>query len=134
MKSVALVRFGIVLGLELIFFAALNFFDDWTLESMPIKFVASAFLAGAAYLAAVSNFPPKDGFAVANKIDISLQKQAILFWSVTIVLRFIALPLVPGDDLYRAQWEGKVQRAGFNPYLIAANDSKLDDLRRDFPE
>src|SRR6266536_4964964 len=115
MKSAQLVRFAIPLGLELLFFAALNFFDDWTLESMPIKFVASAFLAGAAYLAAVSNFPPKsasrtdssggeDGFAVANKIDISPQKQAILFWSVAIVLRLIALPLVPGDDLYRAQW------------------------------
>src|SRR5205823_2653026 len=67
-------------------------------------------------------------------IDISPRKQAILFWSIAIVLRLIALPLVPGDDLYRAQWEGKIQRAGFNPYLIAANDSKLDDLRRDFPE
>src|SRR2546430_14533695 len=134
MKSVPLVRFGIALGLELIFFSALNFFDDWTLESMPIKFVTVAFLSGAAYLAAVSNFPPKDGFAVANKIDISAKKQAILFWSVAIVLRLIALPLAPGDELYRAQWEGKIQRAGFNPYLIAANDSKLDDLRRDFPD
>src|SRR5437588_5905766 len=134
MNRAGIIRFGVAVFLEVVFFAALNFFDDWTLESMPIKFVASAFLAGAAYLAAVSNFPPKDGFAVANKIDISPQKQAILFWSVAIVLRLIALPLVPGDDLYRVQWEGKIQRAGFNPYLIAANDSKLDDLRRDFPE
>src|SRR2546423_1659446 len=118
MKSVPLVRFGIALGLELIFFAALNLFDDWTLESMPIKFVASAFLSGAAYLAAVSNFPPKDGFAMANKIDISLRKQAILFWGVAIILRLIALPLAPSDDLFRYQWEGKIQSVGFNPYLI----------------
>jgi hypothetical protein len=134
MKSAQLVRFAIPLGLELIFFAALNFFDDWTLESMPIKFVASAFLSGAAYLAAVSNFPLKDGFAAANKIDTSLSKQAILFWGVAIILRLIALPLVPSDELFRYQWEGKIQQAGFNPYLIAPADSKLDDLRRDFPQ
>src|SRR5256885_11108570 len=51
-----LLRPGIALALELIFSAALNFFDDWTLESMPTKFVTAAFLSGAAYLAAVSNF------------------------------------------------------------------------------
>jgi len=87
MKSAQLVRFAIPLGLELLFFAALNFFDDWTLESMPIKFVASAFLSGAAYLAAVSSFPPKNGSAAANKIDISLSKQAVLFGGVAIILR-----------------------------------------------
>ena len=81
MKSAHLIRFGIALALELVFFAALNLFDDWTLESMPMKFVAAAFLSGAAYLAAVSNF----------KIDISLPKQAILFWAVAIILRLIAL-------------------------------------------
>jgi alpha-1,6-mannosyltransferase len=124
MKSVPLVRFGVALGLELIFFAALNFFDDWTLESMPIKFVASAFLSGAAYLAAVSNF----------EIDISPRKQAILFWAFAIILRLVALPLVPSDELFRYQWEGKIQHAGFNPYLIAPADSKLDDLRHDFPQ
>ena len=90
MRHARWLRLAIALGLELILFAALNFFDDWTLESMPIKFVTVAFLSGAAYLAAVSNFPPKDGFAVANKIDISAKKQAILFWSVAIVLLLFA--------------------------------------------
>src|SRR5437660_3286282 len=124
MKNAHVIRFGIALALELVFFAALNLFDDWTLESMPMKFVAAAFLSGAAYLAAVSNF----------KIDISLPKQAILFWAVAIILRLIALPLVPGDDLFRNQWEGNIQRAGFNPYLVAPADPKLDDLRHDFPQ
>jgi alpha-1,6-mannosyltransferase len=124
MKSAQFVRLAIALGLELIFFTALNLFDDWTLESMPIKFVASAFLSGGAYLAAVSNF----------KIDISLSKQAALFWGVAIILRLIALPLVPSDELFRYQWEGKIQQAGFNPYVVAPADSKLDDLRRNFPQ
>ncbi|HWY50032.1 MAG TPA: hypothetical protein VNW72_00970 [Chthoniobacterales bacterium] len=124
MKNGQMIRFALALVLELIFFAALNLFDDWTLESMPAKFVAAAFLSGVAYLAAVSNF----------KVDISLQKQAILFWGVAIILRLIALPLAPGDDLFRYQWEGKIQRAGFNPYLIAPADPQLDQLRHDFPQ
>src|SRR6266704_6843078 len=124
MKVVRLVIFSVALALELLFFWALNFFDDWTLETMPVKFVASAFLSGVAYLAAVSNFT----------IDISLSKQAVLFWGVAIILRVVALPLVPSDELFRYQWEGKIQRAGFNPYLIAPADSKLDDLRHDFPQ
>ena len=124
MKNGVLLRLSFALAAELFFFAALNFFDDWTLQSMPVKFVESAFLSGIAYLVAVSNF----------KIDIGTRKQAILFWSVAIGLRFIALPLAPGDDLWRYQWEGKIQRAGFNPYLVAPDDSKLDELRKAFPD
>jgi len=112
MKHGVLLRLVFALAAELFFFAALNFFDDWTLQSMPVKFVESAFLSGIAYLVAVSNF----------KIDIGTRKVAILFWSVTIALRLIALPLAPGDDLWRYQWEGKIQRAGFNPYLVAPDD------------
>ena len=124
MKVVRVVIFSVALGAEILFVAALNFFDDWTLERMPVLFVAAAFLSGVAYLAAVSNFT----------IDISLSKQAVLFWGVAIILRVVALPLVPSDELFRYQWEGKIQRAGFNPYLIAPADSKLDDLRHDFPQ
>lgn len=134
MKHSILLRLAFALAAELFFFAALNFFDDWSLQSMPVKFVAIAFAAGVAYLVAVSNFPPKDGLAAANKIDIGTRKQAILFWTVAIALRFIAVPLAPGDDLWRYQWEGKIQRAGFNPYLVAPDDSKLDELRNDFPQ
>jgi alpha-1,6-mannosyltransferase len=132
-KHGVLFRLTFALAAELFFFAALNFFDDWTLQSMPVKFVESVFLSGIAYLVAVSNFPPKDGLAAANKIDIGTRKQAILFWSLAIALRFIALPLAPGDDLWRYQWEGKIQRAGFNPYLVAPDDSQLDELRKNFP-
>src|SRR5438874_6301339 len=123
MNVVRLVIFFVALAAEVLFIAALNFFDDWTLERMPVFFVAAAFLGGIAYLAAVSNF----------KIGVPLLKQAILFWTFAIILRLVALPLVPSDDLFRNQWEGVVQHAGFNPYLVAPSDSQLDQLRRDFP-
>src|SRR6266404_3781028 len=105
-----------ILAAEIISFAVLNLYDDWTLQGMPLRFVAVAILSGAAYLAAASYF----------RTDISRRNQALLFWAVAIILRLIALPLVPGDDLFRNQWEGKIQRAGFNPYLVAPSDSQLD--------
>jgi alpha-1,6-mannosyltransferase len=117
-------RLCFALVAELFFFGALNFFDDWTLASMPIKFVEAAFLSGIAYLLAAASF----------KIDIGPRKQAIIFWSAAVALRLIALPLEPSDDLWRYQWEGKIQRAGFNPYLVAPDDPKLDELRQNFPD
>lgn len=122
MNRAQMIRFGAAVALNIIFFAALNFFDDWTLQGMPIKFVGAAFLSGAAYLAAVSNFRTAPS------------KQAIVFWGIAIILRLVALPLVPADDLIRNQWEGKIQCAGFNPYSVAPSDARLDDLRHDFPE
>jgi hypothetical protein len=124
MNGALFLRFAILVGAQVFFLGSLNLFDDWTLQQMPVRFVGAAFASGIAYLAAVSHFPPK----------IDIRKQAIIFWGVVFVLRVVALPLVPSDDLIRHQWEGKVQRAGFNPYLIAPSDSQLDDLRHDFPE
>ena len=124
MNGGLVVRFAILIVAEIVFVGTLNLFDDWTLQQMPVRFVGAAFASGIAYLAAVSHFPPK----------IDLRKQAIIFWAVAILLRIAVLPLVPSDALIRHQWDGKVQRAGFNPYLVAPSDAQLDDLRHDFPE
>jgi len=124
MRGGSLLRLVVAIVAEAIFFAALNFFDDWTLESMPVKFVVAAFLSGIAYLVAVSGF----------KSEIGLRKQASIFWSVALALRLIALPLAPSDDLWRYQWEGKIQRAGFNPYLVAPDDPQLEQARQQFPD
>jgi hypothetical protein len=124
MNGGLVVRFAILVVAEIVFVGTLNLFDDWTLQQMPVRFVGAAFASGIAYLAAVSHFPPK----------LDIRKQATIFWAVAIVLRIAVLPLVPGDDLIRHQWEGKIQRAGFNPYTIAPSDPQLDDLRHDFPE
>ena len=118
------VRFAVLVVAEVFFLVTLNFFDDWTLEQMPRLFVGAAFASGITFLAAVSHFSPK----------IDIRRQAMIFWGVAIVLRLIALPLAPSDDLIRYQWDGKAQLAGFNPYLIAPSDPQLDDLRHDFPE
>jgi hypothetical protein len=124
MNGALVLRFSILLAAEVLFFGSLNLFDDWTLQLMPVRFVGAVFASGVAFLAAISHFPPR----------IDIRRQATVFWGAAILLRIIALPLVPADDLIRYQWEGKIQRAGFNPYQIAVADQQLDDLRHGFPE
>ena len=128
MRRPQLLRFSIALTAEILCCASLNLFDDWTLEEMPVKFVAAAMLCGISFLFAASEFP-----GVARAI-LPLRTQALVFWGVAIALRLIALPLVPGDDLWRYQWEGRIQRAGFNPYVHAPDDPKLEAVRAEFPE
>lgn len=119
-----LIKFSIVLSAELLLCAALNLFDDWTLEAMPVRFVTAAMLCGVAYLAACSQFS-----VVGN-----IRKQALTLWLVAIALRVAVLPLEPGDDFWRYQWEGKIQSAGFNPYVTAPDDPQLEAARADFPQ
>jgi alpha-1,6-mannosyltransferase len=124
MRGQQLLRFAIALAAEVLCCAALNLFDDWTLEEMPVKFVAAAMLCGIASLFATKEFP----------VLTSRRTQAIVLWTVAIALRLVALPLTPGDDLWRYQWEGKIQGAGFNPYVHAPDDPQLEPVRAEFPE
>ncbi len=50
---------------------------------------------------------------------------------VTALLRLLLLPLPPtlSDDTLRYAWDGKVVRAGFNPYLLAPEAPELEPLR-----
>jgi hypothetical protein len=124
MALVRQARFWLALLAEILLLAALHRFDDWRYETMPIKFVETALFCGIAFFAAASTFVrlPAGRWA------------AITFWSGAIFLRLVALPLEPGDDIWRYQWEGKVQNAGFNPYLLAPNDELLAPVRAQYPD
>ena len=119
-----LARFAVALAAEIAFLVLLHRFDDWRYAEMPIKFVETAVLCGIAFFAAASSFG-----AIAPG-----RWTTLVFWSVAILLRLIALPLEPSDDVWRYQWEGKVQNAGFNPYVLAPNDDRLAGVRADFPD
>ena len=106
-------RFWIALGAELLLFGSLNFFDDWTLEWMPVRFVGCAILCGLAYLIAVTEF------------EAIKQNAGWIFWVVTIALRLLALPLTPANEVWRFQADGVIQRTGLNPYQVAPNNSEL---------
>ncbi len=99
-------------------------YDDWRYASMPVKFVETAILGGIAFFAAASSFSQ---LKPARSVT-------ILFWSFAVILRLVALPLEPGDDIWRYQWEGKVQNAGRNPYVLAPNDDRLADVRATYPD
>lgn len=115
-------RLWLALLAEILLLAALHRFDDWHYANMPIKFVEAAVLCGIAFFAAASFFA-----------HVSLGRLAgVTFWVVAFLLRIVALPIEPSDDLWRYQWEGKVQNAGFNPYVLAPNDEKLAPLRAQF--
>jgi hypothetical protein len=105
-------RFWIALVAQLVLFASLNLFDDWTLEWMPVYFVACAILCGLAYLFAATEFA-------------ALNNAAWIFWVVTIGLRLLALPQAPSNEVWRFQADGVIQRAGFNPYQVAPNDPRV---------
>ncbi len=118
-----LIRFFFFLAASLLLFASLNYFDDWTLEENPAKFVTVAVLSGIAFLAAASSFP----------VHFNLRAQAAIFWGMVVAFRLVALPLEVGDDFWRYQWEGKIQEAGFNPYVTAPDDPELETVRAEFP-
>jgi len=106
-------RFWIALGAELLLFGSLNFFDDWTLEWMPVRFVGCAILCGLAYLIAGTEF------------EAIKQNAGWIFWGATVALRLLALPLTPANEVWRFQADGVIQRAGLNPYQVAPNSSEL---------
>src|SRR5204863_237125 len=84
-------RFWIALGAELLLFGSLNFFDDWTLEWMPVRFVSCAILCGLAYLIAGTEF------------EAIKQNPGWIFWGATVALRLLALPLTPANEVWRFQ-------------------------------
>lgn len=49
--------------------------------------------------------------------------------AVCVLVRLVPLAAMPSDDLYRCLWEGRVQRAGHNPYRHAPDDEVLSSLR-----
>jgi alpha-1,6-mannosyltransferase len=105
--------FWVALVAQLALFAALNFFDDWTFENMPVYFVAVAIACGLAYLLAASEFLSEHRTAL------------FVFWSATIALRLLALPLQPSSEVWRYQADGAIQRIGFDPYQLAPDHPHL---------
>jgi len=43
-------------------------------------------------------------------------------------LLFLRMPPGPDDDIHRYVWDGRVQRLGYNPYVVAPNDPALSAL------
>src|SRR5680860_909161 len=64
------------------------------------------------------------GFALLATAAAALPLRGALVAAV--ILRVIFLPGAPSlsDDIYRYEWDGRVQQAGINPYRFAPNDPR----------
>lgn len=52
--------------------------------------------------------------------------------AVAVLARILLLPMEPGTDVWRYIWEGLIQNAGFNPYVLAPDSEGLMSLRTEW--
>jgi hypothetical protein len=85
------------------------------------SFIIPLAVAGVAYLLAIREFFSTPEFP---KHAIVLGLALAAFWH----LLFLSLPPGSDDDIHRYVWDGRVQRLGYNPYVLVPNDPALAAL------
>jgi alpha-1,6-mannosyltransferase len=88
-------------------------------------FMASLTLAGIAYLLAIREFfaTPKFERRISRRVVIiGLVLAAV--WHV----EFLRVPSGADDDIHRYVWDGRLQRLGYNPYLVVPSDPAFASL------
>jgi alpha-1,6-mannosyltransferase len=86
----------------------------------PSFFIPLA-VAGVAYLLAIREFFSTPEFP-KRVIVFGLAMSAL--WQV----QFLRMPPGVDDDIHRYVWDGRVQRLGYNPYIVVPNDPALARL------
>jgi alpha-1,6-mannosyltransferase len=84
-------------------------------------FMASLSVAGIAYLLAIHEFFATSTFS-RHVILIGLVVAAA--WHI----EFLRLPPGADDDIHRYVWDGRLQRLGYNPYLVVPSDPTAKGL------
>ncbi len=84
-------------------------------------FMASLTLAGVAYLLAIREFFATRRFS-RRIVVIGLVLAAV--WHV----EFLRLPAGADDDIHRYVWDGRLQRLGYNPYIVVPADPAAKGL------
>ena len=84
-------------------------------------FMAALTIAGVAYLLAIREFFSTSRFP-RHVIVIGLVLAAL--WH----LPFLLTPPGSDDDIHRYVWDGRVQRLGYNPYMVVPSDPALTGL------
>ena len=84
-------------------------------------FMASLTLAGIAYLLAVREFFATPQYA-RRVVVIGLVLAAV--WHV----EFLRVPSGVDDDIHRYVWDGRLQRLGYNPYIVVPSDPAANGL------
>jgi alpha-1,6-mannosyltransferase len=87
--------------------------------------MASLTVAGIAYLLAIREFfaTPRFERRVARRVVIiGLVLAAV--WH----FEFLRMPPGPDDDIHRYVWDGRLQRLGYNPYIVVPSDPAVAGL------
>jgi alpha-1,6-mannosyltransferase len=105
-----LVIAGCVLGI--------SFFDR---RAYPLVFIASSTLVGIAYLRTLWLL---GRFAGASYRVLALCLALAALWRVPLLLH----PPTFSTDVYRYVWDGRIQRLGYDPYIVVPADSAVRHL------
>ena len=84
-------------------------------------FMASLALAEIAYLLSIRQFFVVPRFP-RRVVVIGLVLAAV--WHI----EFLRVPSGPGEDIHRYVWDGRLQRLGYNPYLVIPSDPAANGL------
>src|SRR5579863_5128350 len=84
-------------------------------------FMASLTVAGVVYLLAIRELFATPKFS-RRVVVIGLVLAAV--WNIV----FLRLPSGPDDDIHRYVWDGRLQRLGYNPYLVIPSDPAVKGL------
>ena len=93
---------------------------NWTDRGGPY-FMASLALGGVVYLLAVREFFGTPRFS-RRVVVIGLVLAAV--WHI----EFLRLPPGADDDIHRYVWDGRLQRLGYNPYIVVPSDPAVKGL------
>src|ERR1700731_1728299 len=88
-------------------------------------FMASLTIAGIVYLLAIREF-----FATP-KLERSVCRRVVVIGLVLAAgwnILFLRLPAGSDDDVHRYVWDGRLQRLGYNPYLVVPSDAAAEGL------
>ena len=116
MSRIAL--FAAAAGVEFALAIVASAHGEFAMPSQALIFVPLILLAGFAFLFAVRFF---------ENIPSALHSRTL--WGFAIALRLAMVTCAPGDDFWRYAWEGRVQSAGENPYLLSPSAPELEPLR-----
>ena len=84
-------------------------------------FMASLTVAGIAYLLAIREFFATPRFS-RRAVVIGLVLAAV--WNI----EFLRVPARADDDIHRYVWDGRLQRLGYNPYVVVPSDPAFEAL------
>ena len=87
--------------------------------------MASLTVAGIAYLLAIREF------LAAPKFERRIPRRVVVIGLVLAAVwhgAFLRLPAGPDDDIHRYVWDGRLQRLGYNPYIVVPSDPAVNGL------